>query len=122
MSDARTIHSVRYDDLPGAELVLPGIEALRNGIESVPALLVAIGRPRLMGLGFDVPSHQFDEADHRLYFRLAAVYDDEAHAQYNILIRRLVCFARSAGWLRSANEGLITAEQLRDVLVHCEQG
>jgi len=33
--------SVRYDDLPGAELVLPGIEDLRHGVESVPALLAS---------------------------------------------------------------------------------
>ena len=112
---------MRYDDLPGAELVLPGIEDLRRGVESVPALLAAIGRPRLLGLGFEVPSHPFNEPEHRLYFRLAAEYDDEAHTQYNILIRRLVCFARSAGWLKNAHEGLITEEQLRDVLTHVER-
>lgn len=87
---------VRYDDLPGAELVLPGIEDLRRGIESVPALLVAIGRPRLLALDFDVPAHRFNGPEHRLYSLLAAGYGDEAHARYNALLRRLVSFERAA--------------------------
>jgi len=87
---------VRYDDLPGAELVLPGIEDLRRGVESVPALLVAIGRPRLVELDLDVPSHSFDAPERRLYLRLAAEHGDEAHSRYNALLRRLVSFERAA--------------------------
>ncbi|HEV8238607.1 MAG TPA: hypothetical protein VGS57_04505 [Thermoanaerobaculia bacterium] len=87
---------MRYDDLPGAELVLPGIEDLRRGIESVPALLVAIGRPRLARLGLDLPLSAFDQPEHRLYALLAAEHGDAAHSRYNALLRRLLSFAHAA--------------------------
>jgi hypothetical protein len=87
---------VRYDDLPGAELVLPGIDDLRSGVESVPALLVAIGGPRLAQIGFELPSNPFEHPEHRLYHLLAAEHGDAAHSQYNALIRRLVSFERAA--------------------------
>jgi hypothetical protein len=87
---------MRYEDLPGAELVLPGIEDLRRGIESIPALLVAIGRPRLEQLALDLPTADFDQPEHRLYRLLAAEHGDEAHSRYNALLRRLVSFERAA--------------------------
>lgn len=87
---------VRYDELPGAELVLPGIEDLRRGVESVPALLVAIGRPRLARIGLELPSNDFDEPEHRLYALLANELGDAAHARYNALLRRLLSFAHAA--------------------------
>ena len=87
---------MRYEDLPGAELVLPGIEDLRRGVESVPALLVAIGRPRLARLGFDLQPEGVARPEHRLYELLAAKYGDAAHSRYNALIRRLVSFERAA--------------------------
>ncbi len=87
---------MRYEDLPGAELVLPGIEDLRRGVESVPALLVAIGRPRLARLGFDLPPEGVARPEHRLYELLAAEHGDAAHSRYNALIRRLVSFERAA--------------------------
>ncbi|HET9766904.1 MAG TPA: hypothetical protein VFS60_08650 [Thermoanaerobaculia bacterium] len=85
-----------FAELPGAELVLPGIEDLRRGIESVPALLVAIGRPRLSRLDFDLPPNTFDEPEHRLYCILAAEHGDAAHSRYNALLRRLVSFERAS--------------------------
>jgi hypothetical protein len=87
---------VRYDDLPGAELVLPGIEDLRRGVESVPALLVAIGRPRLSRLDLDLPPDAYEHPEHRLYHLLAAAHGDAAHSRYNALLRRLVSFERAA--------------------------
>ena len=87
---------MRYDDLPGAELVLPGIEDLRRGIESVPALLVAIGWPRLAWIGLELPANDFDEPENRLYALLAAEHGDAAHSRYNALVRRLVSFERAA--------------------------
>ena len=85
-----------FEHLPGAELVLPGIEDLRRGVESVPALLVAIGRPRLARLALDLPPDSWEMPEHRLYRLLAAEHGDEAHARYNALLRRLVSFERAA--------------------------
>lgn len=87
---------MRYEDLPGAELVLPGIEDLRRGVESVPALLVSIGRPRLTRLGLDLPANDFEDPEHRLYALLAAEHGDAAHSRYNALLGRLLSFADAA--------------------------
>jgi hypothetical protein len=85
------------DALPGADLIREGLRDLANGVESVPALLVLVGAPRLRDLGVDVAaSPHEDPAEHRLYDRLAADDPDEAHSRYNALIRRLVSFERAA--------------------------
>lgn len=83
------------DALPGADLIREGLRDLANGVESVPALLVLVGAPRLRRIGFDVPDTDFFPED-RLYQKLAAIHGDGAHSQYNALIRRLVSFERAA--------------------------
>jgi hypothetical protein len=82
------------DGVPGEELVLVGLADLRDGRETVEALLVAIGAPRLRSLGFDVPSGP-ETPEHRLYERLGATEGRNAHSAYNALIRRLVSFERA---------------------------
>jgi hypothetical protein len=81
--------------LPGGDLVAQGLDDLRDGQETVPALLVAIGAPRLRRLGIEVPVAVADP-EHRLYALLARTEGDAAHARYNALIRRLVSFERAA--------------------------
>ena len=81
--------------LPGAELVERGIADLAAGIETVEALVVSIGAPRLATLGLNVPS-PFDNPERRLYDLLARETPDSAHSRYNALIRRLVSFERAA--------------------------
>jgi hypothetical protein len=81
--------------LPGAELVEKGIADLGNGIESLEALLVSIGAPRLRRIGLDVPP-SLPSPEHRLYEMLARSESDSAHSRYNALLRRLVSFERAA--------------------------
>lgn len=86
-----------WHELPGGDLIVAGLEDLRQGRETVPALLVAIGGPRLSRLGYDVPAGP-DHPEHRLYHLLAR--DDTegaaaAHSRYGALIRRLVSFERA---------------------------
>lgn len=83
------------DALPGADLIREGLRDLERGVESVPALLVLVGAPRLRDLGLDVPDRD-GQPEHRLYDLLAADDPDEAHSRYNALIRRLVKFERAA--------------------------
>jgi hypothetical protein len=83
------------DALPGADFIREGLRDLANGVESVPALLVLVGAPRLRRIGLDVPDTD-DFPEDRLYSMLAATYGDGAHSQYNALIRRLVSFERAA--------------------------
>ena len=82
--------------LPGADLVEKGIEDLALGIESVEALLVSIGAPRLRSrAGIDVTGDT-EDPENRLYELLAESDSDSAHSRYNALIRRLVSFERAA--------------------------
>jgi hypothetical protein len=81
--------------LPGAEFVMRGLEDLGRGVESVEALLVSIGAPRLERLRIHVPQ-PLSSPEHRLYKRLAAENGEAAHSRYNALLRRLVSFERAA--------------------------
>ena len=85
----------RTGEFPGEELVEAGIRDLERGVESVEALLVSIGAPRLRQLGLSVPS-PFPEPEPRLYERLRGEDEDGAHSRYNALVRRLVSFERAA--------------------------
>lgn len=80
---------------PGGDLIASGLDDLRRGAETVPALLVSVGAPRLRRLGHEVPA-PFPDPEHRLYALLAREGPDVAHSRYNALIRRLVSFERAA--------------------------
>jgi hypothetical protein len=82
-------------ELPGADLVHRGLADLAGGVESIEALLVSIGAPRLRALGLNVDG-AVPRAERKLYDRLAAEDSDSAHSRYNALIRRLVSFERAA--------------------------
>lgn len=82
--------------LPGFEYIDVGIEDLDRGVESVAALLVSIGAPRLRRLGLPVPDRVLPSPEHRLYELLRRQGEDAAHSRYNALIRRLVSFERAA--------------------------
>jgi hypothetical protein len=89
------IMSGMHSGLPGRDLIDAGIADLGRGVESIAALLVSIGAPRLRQLGFDVPAVIADP-EHRLYQLLASENSDAAHSRYNALVRRLVSFERAA--------------------------
>ena len=82
-------------DVPGTDLVEAGLRDLEHRVESVPALLVSIGAPRLRRLGFEIAS-PFSGPELRLYQLLARDDQNAAHSRYNALIGRLVSFERSA--------------------------
>lgn len=82
--------------LPGADLIEAGLKDLDEGRETVPALLVAIGGPRLRQLGLKLPDNLPDKPEHRLYNLLAQDDSDSAHSRYNAFVRRLVSYERAA--------------------------
>jgi hypothetical protein len=83
------------EGMPGADLVETGLADLERGVESVEALLVSIGAPRLAGLGIAVHSpHPSPEKG--LYELLRREDPDAAHSRYNALVARLVSFERAA--------------------------
>ena len=84
-------------DLPGADLVSAGIEALRRGDRTVEALLVMVGARRMGAAGLDIPPGLPLERypEHALYAAVAVEHPDDAHSRYNALVRRLVSFERA---------------------------
>jgi len=78
--------------LPGEELVT---KDLARGVESVEALLVSIGAPRLTRAGYVVESPS-PSAELRLYKLLSERDPDGAHSADTALLRRLVSFERAA--------------------------
>jgi hypothetical protein len=83
------------DSLPGHELVRAGLADLAAGRETAASLLVAMARPRLRELGFDVPAGGGSQPSHRLY-RLLADSEQSPHSSYNALVRRVVSFVRAS--------------------------
>jgi hypothetical protein len=81
--------------LPGEDLVRKGLADLDRGLESVEALLVSIGAPRLTALGLRV-SDPLPSPELRLYELLRRENPDDAHSRYNAFVRRLVSFERAA--------------------------
>jgi len=81
---------------PGEELIQQGIRDLSDGNETIPALLVAIGAPRLRRLGLPVPSELPFSPEHRLYQKLSESDPDSAHSRYNAWIRRHVSYESAA--------------------------
>ena len=81
---------------PGGDLVQEGLADLGRGAETIPALLVSIGAPRLRRIGLPVPETVFSSPEHRLYELLAESDPDSAHSRYNALVQRLVSFENTA--------------------------
>jgi hypothetical protein len=86
-----------FAGLPGADVVGQGLNDLAAGRETLSALLVSIGSPRLRACGLEVPvsESQALAADRKLYRLLALEHGNEAHSRYNALIRQLVSFERA---------------------------
>jgi hypothetical protein len=86
---------VEFESLPGGSVVAQGLSDLAKGRESIPALLVLIGAPRLRRLGLAVPEVA-GCPEHSLYALLSRSDPNSAHSRYNALIRKLVSFERAA--------------------------
>lgn len=87
---------MELSSLPGGSLIEEGLRDLGNGVETIPALLVLVGAPRLRRLGVRVPEITIESPEHRLYAMLAESNSDSAHSRYNALVRALVSFERAA--------------------------
>jgi hypothetical protein len=84
------------NDLPGAEIILPGLSDLHNGeSNTIGALLVAIAATRLTEAGLDIPRcHLASEPELTLYARLQNERED-AYQYYNALLNRLNSFCNA---------------------------
>ncbi|WP_019498623.1 hypothetical protein [Pseudanabaena sp. PCC 6802] len=84
------------NELPGAELILPGLEDLYNGETStVEALLVAIAATRLTEAGLDVPKDRLTLEPELTLYALLQNERDDAYLYYNALLNRLNSFCNA---------------------------
>jgi hypothetical protein len=91
------MQDVRLKNLPGAEIVLPGLADLQAGRASVNASAVQAAAPRLRRAGLDAPSADGDApAAHVLYRQLGEELGDGAHSRYNAILARVASFAGAA--------------------------
>lgn len=89
------------DRLPGAEIVLPGIEDLAAGRDTVNALAVRAAASKLGVQELATGGEAEEPAAHRLYLRLSSELGDGAHSRYNAILARVASFARAAGHARA---------------------
>jgi hypothetical protein len=82
--------------LPGAEIVLPGIEDLRAGRETVNSLAVAAAATKLGVRDLADNINSDEPAAHRLYAHLSRDLGNAAHSRYNAILARVGDFSRSA--------------------------
>ena len=87
------------DGLPSAGLIAKGLADLARGEETVESLLVSIGAPKLRALGLEIPAH-LENPERRLYVLLGQEHGDNAHGQYNALVRQLVSYERAKACAR----------------------
>src|SRR5260370_41198106 len=100
MIDSETPESMNAA-LPGNDTIESGLRDLRDGRETIAALIVAVRAPRLRRAGFKLPDQWPKNPEHRLYALLARYGSDSAHTRYNAWFRRLVSFERPAeSWIQ----------------------
>jgi hypothetical protein len=101
------MHDVRFEGLPGWEIVSAGLADLAAGRISVASLLVQSVSVRMRQLGIVLPPSAGGGGNAALYVLVAAqVGEGRAHSHYNALRRRLAKFLRTAGakaWSAGAN-------------------
>lgn len=90
--------------LPGAEIVLPGLEDLREGRDTIDAASVLLARSRMISAGLDVPERPpgVGEPGHRLFDLLVEARVPDPHSRYNAILRRIDSFARALEGARAS--------------------
>ena len=87
-----SVHADIPDGLPGRELIVAGLDDLRAGRDTVEAMLVATGAPRLRACGISVPGGDQPDSGLRMYRLLGERDAAGAYSTYNALRRRLSSF------------------------------
>ena len=84
---------MELNELPGSELILPGLEDIYRGRNNtIGSLLVAIASVRLTEAGLDIPQEPLmSEPELALYAHLQNECDD-AYSYYNALLNSLNSF------------------------------
>lgn len=92
---------MNLSELPGAELILPGLDELRNGkTNTVGSLLVAIASMRLTAAGLDVPKDHLVTEPELTSYGLLQDERDDAYLYYNAVLNSLNSFCNALEFSR----------------------
>jgi hypothetical protein len=88
---------MELNELPGAELILPGLEDIRQGRNNtIGSLLIAIASVRLTAAGLDIPQAPLiSEPELALYAHLQNERNSDAYYYYNALLNSLNSFCNA---------------------------
>jgi hypothetical protein len=83
-------------DLPGAEIILPGLSDLQSGnCNTIGALLIAIAATRLTEAGFDIHNNRLAPEPELTLYALLQQEREDAYSHYNALLNRLNSFCNA---------------------------
>lgn len=103
---------MNFEDLPGADLILPGVEDLQEGkSRTVGALLIAIASARLSNAGLVFCKEHLEvEPEMTLYRQL---YDEreDAYPYYNALLDSLGSFCNALEFRKRQAEAAESVEK-----------
>ncbi len=87
---------MNLSELPGAELILPGLDDLHQGkANTVGALLVAIAATRLTAAGLNFPKDRLTPDPELALYAQLQVDRDDAYPYYNALLKSLNSFCNA---------------------------
>jgi hypothetical protein len=88
---------MELNELPGSELILPGLEDLQQGRNNtIGSLLIAIASVRLTAAGLDIPNKPLmSEPELALYAHLQNERNSDAYSYYNALLNSLNSFCNA---------------------------
>ena len=87
---------MNLQELPGAELILPGLEDLRSGkTNTVGALLIAIASIRLTSAGLEIPVICLNPEPELTLYGLLQNEREDAYPYYNALLSSLNSFCNA---------------------------
>ena len=87
---------MNLNDLPGAEIILPGLSDLHSGnSNTVGALLIAIAATRLTEAGLDIHNYHLAPEPELTLYDLLQKEREDAYPQYNALLNRLNSFCNA---------------------------
>jgi hypothetical protein len=84
---------VELNELPGSELILPGLEDLYQGRNNtIGSLLISIASIRLTAAGLDIPQGSLISEPELALYNYLQIDRDDAYSYYNALLNSLNSF------------------------------
>jgi hypothetical protein len=84
---------MELNELPGSELILPGLEDLYQGRNNtIGSLLISIASIRLTAAGLDIPQVSLASEPELALYNQLQIDRDDAYSYYNALLNSLNSF------------------------------